>query len=109
MKIIYEGGEIFQLLFDARRCTHYIVNVALVEVRCFSSVLLENLLLNVANEYTRIVRTETAFHRNACSLLVIVAIEGEGIKNKDELGKAHQAMGRWLQLSTFVEEVCERQ
>ena len=24
MKIIYEGGEIFQLLFGARRCTHYI-------------------------------------------------------------------------------------
>ena len=50
MEIIYEGREIFQVLFGARRCTHYIVNVALVEVRCFSSVLLENLLLNVANE-----------------------------------------------------------
>ena len=42
-------------------------------------------------------------------MLVIFAIEGEGIKGKDELGEAHEGMGRWLQLSTFVEEVCERQ
>ena len=79
------------------------VNVALVEVRCFSFVLLENLLFNVANEKTRIVRTETASHRHASSLLVILAIEGEGIKGKDELGKADQGMGRWFELSTFVD------
>ena len=46
---------------------------------------------------------------NASSLLVIVTIEGEGIKGKDELGETHQGMGRWLQLITFVEELCECQ
>ena len=79
VKVVDECGEFFKILFIAGSGADYVVNIAFVEVWFSTAILLKYLFLDMANKQARIVWSKSTSHRDTSDLLVIVAIEAEGI------------------------------
>lgn len=57
MKVVDKFSKVVKFVFAAGSCTCDVVKISFVEVRLLSGILLEDLLFDVADEQTTVVRS----------------------------------------------------
>ena len=89
--------KIFYFLSISLGGTNNVVNISFVQGWFCSRVLIEVLFLDMPHEETRIIRSQTAPHRDSSCLPIKISIERECVQCKNQFCKANQSTGWWLQ------------
>ena len=84
MKTVDVGRKIFDLISTSGSGTHDVIDISFVQGWFRSRVLSEDLLLDMSHEQKRIIRSQTAPHRDPSRLSIEIPIERECVQCKDQ-------------------------
>ena len=105
MKAVDVGGKIFYLFSASGGSTSDVVDISFVQGWFCSRVLFEDLFFDMPHEQTRIIRSQTAPHRDPSCLPIKISIERECVQSKDQFCKTNKSMSRGLWDLSFVEKM----
>ncbi len=84
--------------------TKSIIDVAFVEFRDGTLVLLQEIVFKVSHEQTSIAWTHFCSHGDTTDLFECVTEEGKGVVHENEFCKANQSGGGWGRIFSLVKE-----